>query len=80
MAQDLLETIRKQAAVLLDKSLDGLSETDLYAAIKSATDAARDAFVKSSYSGSTLTLNGLLDLELRMRTEVFKFKRPAITA
>ncbi len=80
MTQDLLESIRKEATVLLDKPLDGLSDTDLYASIKSATDAARDAFQQSSFSGSTLTLNGLLNLELLMRTKVLGFKRPPITA
>jgi hypothetical protein len=80
MTQDLLESIRKEAAMLLDQPLDGLSDTDLYTRIKSATDAARDAFQKASFSGSTLTLNALLNLELLMRTKVLGFKRPPITA
>ncbi len=80
MTQDLIESIRKEAASLIDKPLDGLSDTDLYTAIKSATDAARNAFQSASFSGSTLVLNGLLNLEQKMRTEVFKIKLPPMTA
>jgi hypothetical protein len=80
MNQDLVEKIRADVAPLLSQAVDGLSATELQAAIKAAIEVERDKRKQASFGGSTLTLNALLAAELTMHTKVFLLPRAAITA
>jgi hypothetical protein len=66
MNPDLLQSIRTQAATLLDQPTEGLSPAELCASIQTGIAMEHAARKAQAGGACTLTLNGLLVLEAQL--------------
>lgn len=78
MNLDLYPALRDQAATWLDQPPADLDPPALMTLLKSGISAERDKRAQAAGGGSTLTLNALLDIELKLHTQVFGLPREVI--
>ncbi len=78
--ETVLENLRQRAATTLGKATEGLDAKALYELVKTSLEAERAAFIAAHRSGSTLTLNALLDIEMQIREKIFNVPRVPIKA
>ncbi len=78
MNVDLLPELRARVGGLMAQPADGLDAESLFTMVRNGIAAERAKRQETKGAGSTLTLNGLLDVEMQIHTKVFKLPRPEI--
>jgi len=80
MREQVLQQVRSDVATLLAQPTEALDADQLLGLIQQNIAQEHQARAQAAGGACTLTLNGLLNAEMNLRTGVFGQKRPEIKA